>query len=355
MRFSLLTLSCVSALILLSGCTKGEAENAHPATKAQKTLKEVVSPILGDYSVEISATASVQPSPDGIVSISAPVGGIVSTIHAKVGDKVSANSALMSIRSSDVSDAQSDELSAKAALTQAQHVYEMNKELFRLGAITANDLALSQSTFQQTQAAMKGVSQKLNYLGASSNQNLTLRSPIGGVVYEVETHLGEKVTTDTQKPLMRIANTHKKVVVATVYEKDIEAFYVGKEVSIALDDAGTKHLQGKITYVSDLLDSENKTIKVYIQPQVDSPDLRINMFTTITLAVEKKGVFRVPKESVLFKEGKFIVFVKKGKGDIFEPLTITFVSDNPRDNFSLIKGLPEHAIIAREPIAMEKE
>ncbi len=355
MRFSLLTLSCVTALILLSGCTKGEAENTHGTAKAQKTLRETFNPILGDYSIEISATASVQPSPDGIVSISAPVAGIVSTIHAKVGDKVSANASLISIRSSDVSDAQSSELSAKAALTQAQHVYEMNKELFNLGAITANDLALSQSTFQQSQAAMKGVSQKLNYLGASSNQNLTLRSPIGGVVYEVGTHLGEKVTNDTQQPLMRIANTHKKVVVATVYEKDIAAFYVGKEVSIALDDTGLRRLQGTVTYVSDLLDSENKTIKVYIQPKIDSPDLRINMFTTITLGVKKQGVFRVPKESVLFKEGKFIVFVKKGKGDNFVPLNITFVSDDPRDDYSLIRGLPEHSIIAREPIAMEKE
>ncbi len=355
MRLSLFTLSCVTALIVLSGCSKGEAEASHGTAKAQKTVREVVSPILGDYNVEISATASVQPSPDGIVSISAPVAGIVSGIQAKVGDKISANSPLITIRSSDVSDAQSSELSAKAALTQAQHVYEMNKELFALGAITVNDLALSQSTFQQAQATVKGVSQKLNYLGASSNQNLTLRSPIGGVVYEVGTHLGEKVTTDTQQPLMRIANTHKKILVATVYEKDIAAFFVGQEVSIALDDTGSKHLQGVVNYVSDLLDSENKTIKVYIQPKVDSPDLRINMFTTITLAVEKKAVFRVPKESVLFKEGKFIVFVKKGKGDTFEPLPITFVSDDPRDDYSLIRGLPEHAIIAREPIAMEKE
>jgi cobalt-zinc-cadmium efflux system membrane fusion protein len=355
MRLSIFTLSCVTALILFSGCTKGEAENTHNNTKAQKTLHETFSPLLGDYTIEISATASVQPSPDGIVSVSASVPGIVSSIHAKVGDKVSANAPLISIRSSDVSDAQSNELSAKAALTQAQHVYEMNKELFKLGAITANDLALSQSTFQQAQAAIKGFSQKLSYLGASSNQNLTLRSPIDGVVYEVGTHLGEKVTNDTQQPLMRIANTHKKMVLATVYEKDISAFYVGKEVSIALDDAGLRRIKGTVTYVSDLLDAENKTIKVYIQPKIDSPDLRINMFTTITLGVEKKGVFRVPKESVLFKEGKFIVFLKKGKGDNFVPLNVTFVSDDPRDDYSLIKGLPEHAIIAREPIAMEKE
>lgn len=353
MRFSHLTLPCIAAVLLLSGCQKENHSTIQKEATLQKPSVLTILPEHGNFNDAISATASVQPAPDGIVSISAPVSGSVDKIFVNIGDKVSANTPLLTIRSTDVSDTQSDELSAKAAYMQAKRVHDMNKELFKLGAITANDLSLSQSNLEQAEAVRKGYSQKLSYFGASSNQALTLHSPIGGVVYEIETHLGEKVTNDTAQALVKIANTHKKVIVATVYEKDLSAFYVGKEVNIKVDSSEIEPIKGKVTYVSDVLDPENKTTKVYIQPALDSAALKINMFAKILLEAEKKNVFRIPKRSLLFKEGKFIVYVKNG--DQFSPLNVTLVSDDPQDNYSLVKGLPENTRIALEAIALEKE
>lgn len=353
MRFSLLTLSCTVAFLLLTGCDKGHPSGSEKVAETVAPAITLVSPEFGTFSTQISTTASVQPSPDGIVSITAPVTGTINKIHVTVGDKISSGSPLITIRSSDVSDVQSDQLAAKAAYAQAKHVYAMNKELFKLGAITANDLALSMSNLQQAEAMVKGFSQKLNYYGAASDQTLTLHSPISGVVYEVGTHLGEKVTNDTAQALIKIANPHKKVVVATVYEKNLSAFFVGKQVDIKLENSETEPIKGTVTYISDVLDPENKTIKVYIQPSVDSAELRINMFANISSGAEKKDVFRIPKKSLLFKEGKFIVFVKKNNQ--FTPLNVTLVSDDPKDSFSLVKGLPENTQIALEAIALEKE
>lgn len=353
MRFPLFSLSLTVALLLLTGCDKEHQSGSQEVAKTLTPTITTVLPQYGTFSTQISATASIQPSPDGIVSITAPVTGTVNKIHVTIGDKISLNSRLITIRSSEVSDVQSDRLSAKAAYAQAQHVYAMNQELFKLGAITANDLALSQSNFQQAQAMEKGFSQKLNYYGASSDQTLTLHSPITGVVYEIGTHLGEKVTNDAAQTLIKIANPHKKVVVATVYEKDLSAFYVGKQVDIKVENDEIAPIKGIVTYVSDVLDPENKTNKVYIQPSIDAPQLRINMFANISLDAERKEVFRIPKKSLLFKEGKFIVFIKKGNQ--FSPLNVKLISDDPKDDFSLIKGLPENTPIALEAIALEKE
>jgi membrane fusion protein, heavy metal efflux system len=353
MRFPLLTLSCTVAFLLLTGCNKAHQSGSDKVAETITPAIATVTPQFGTFSIQISAIASIQPSPDGIVSIIAPVTGTVNKIHVTIGDRISQNSPLITIRSSDVSDVQSDRLSAKAAYAQAKHVYAMNQELFKLGAITANDLALSLSNFQQAEAMEKGFSQKLNYYGASSDQTLTLHAPINGVVYEIGTHLGEKVTNDTALPLIRIANPHKKVVVATVYEKDLSAFYVGKEVDIKVDNDEVAPIKGTVTYISDVLDPENKTNKVYIQPSSDAPQLRLNMFANISLDSDKKDVFRIPKKSLLFKEGKFIVFVKNGKQ--FSPLNVKLVSDDPKDDFSLVKGIPQNTQIALEAIVLEKE
>lgn len=353
MRFSLFTLSCTVSLLLLTGCDKAHQASSKKIAGPVTSSVAMVSPQFGTFSTQILATASIQPSPDGIVSITAPVTGTVNKIHVAIGDKISKNSPLITIRSSDVSDVHSARLSAKATCTQAKQAYRMNQELFKLGAITANDLSLSLSSLQQAEAMEKGLSQKLNYYGASSDQTLALHSPINGVVYEIGTHLGEKVSNDTTQPLLKIANTHKKIVVATVYEKDLSAFYAGKQVEIKVDSDEAAPIKGVVTYISDVLDPENKTNKVYIQPSTDAPQLHINMFANISLNSDVKDVFRIPKKSLLFKEGKFIVFSKnKSK---FIPLTVTLISDDPKDDFSLVKGIPANTKIALEAIALEKE
>ncbi|MDD5156750.1 efflux RND transporter periplasmic adaptor subunit [Sulfurimonas sp.] len=350
MRFILLALSYTALFILFSGCQKGSAESKE-IVSIKPTITTVL-PKYGKFSSEVKATASVQPSPDGIISIVSPISGVVDVLHVGIGDKISKNSSLVAIRSSDVSDIQNSRLSAEAAYTQANHLYSMNTELFKIGAITANDLSISKSNAEQAKALLNGFIQKLNYIGASSGQTLMVRSPINGVVYEINAHIGDKVSNDSAQQLLKIANIHKKIIVATVYEKDLSAFFVGKKVIIKSLE-GKRSIEGKVTYISDVLDPENKTNKVYIKPLVDIPELRINMFVDVLSNIEIEDAFSIPKKSLLFKEGKFIVFVKKN--DAFVPTTVTLASDDPKDDFSLIKGLSKKVEIAKEAISLDKE
>ncbi|MDD5052782.1 MAG: efflux RND transporter periplasmic adaptor subunit [Sulfuricurvum sp.] len=352
MRTTFFALSCITALLILSGCEK--EEKAHvDLIKSVQTPIETLTPSYGNFNSIVTANASVEPSPDGIVSISTPISGTVAAIKTSIGENVTPSDTLLSIRSSDVSDVQTDKIAAKAAYTQAKRVYGMNKELLALGAITTNDFAISESNLHQAEAMMNGYSEKLNYMGATSGQTIALRSPIPGVVYEIGTHLGEKVANDSDHILIKVANSHRKIIVATVYEKDLSAFEKGKQVQILVRGHVDTPIEGTITYVSDVLDAENKTTKVYIKPNSDSPLLKINMFTVIHLNAENKNVFRIPKKSLLFKEGKFIVYVKQGEN--FIPKEVTLVNDDASDDYSLIKGITPNVQIASEAIVLEKE
>ena len=355
MRLWITSLSLIATTVLFNGCHIGSdsEKEQHVLEKVSAPKVQTILPQYGAFNIQVSATASVQPSPDGIIAITSPADGIVTAINVSVGDNVSSGTPLMTIRSSDVSDAQTDQLSASAALTQAKHVYEMNKELYKLGAITTNDLATSKSTFIQAEAMVKRFTQQLSYYGAIGDQALKVRTPISGVIYEISTHLGEKISSDAGQALIKVTNTKKKVIVASVYEKDLNAFYVGKEVTIKVENLGLANIKGKVTYISDVIDADNKTTKVYIKPSTEISKLRLNMFATVEADTSKESVYRVPKKSVLFKEGKFIVFVKKG--ETFAPLNVDFVSDDPKDSYSLIKGVPESTPIVLDAITLEKE
>ena len=110
MRFSLFTLSCTVAFILLAGCDKAHQASSQKIAEPIVQSLAMISPQFGTFSTQILATASIQPSPDGIVSITAPVTGTVNKIHVTIGDKISKNSPLITIRSSDISDVDSDRL-----------------------------------------------------------------------------------------------------------------------------------------------------------------------------------------------------------------------------------------------------
>lgn len=353
MRLFTLTLSLAASLLLFEGCNDAASSTPKSLVSAKQTPIAVISPEFGTFQSRVTATASIEPSPDGIVSVTSPVIGTVDAIRVGVGDRVSASSGLITVRSSDVSDTQSDRLSAKAAYQQAKRTYEMNKELLSLGAITATEFAASESALHQSEAMLRGFEQKLNYYGASSQQSLTLRSPIAGVVYEITTHLGEKVGSDPSQVLVKVANPSRKTIVAMVYEKDLAAFAPGEKVSIILKNHEDANLSGTIHYVSDVLDPENRTTKVYIKPDTDSPLLKLNMFATIYVDAHNTSVFRIPKKSLLFREGKFVVFVQK-EGS-FVPREVSLVSDDPSDDFSLIRGLDHGSKIALEAITLERQ
>lgn len=355
MRTTLLRLSLAAAVCLLAGCgdtDPAEANTTTPSLAAQPPVA-TITPDYGTFETTTKTPASVQPSPDGIVTVTAPTLGTIEKISVSVGDRVHPSTPLLTLRSSDISDAQTGRMAARAAAVQTQKVYDMNKQLFGLGAITANDLASSESDLRQAEAVLKGYDQKLSYYGASSGQSLTLKSPIDGIVYEITTHLGEKTSGDPTQALVKIANPKKKNIVATVYEKDLSDYVIGKQVKIVAQGYENIPLTGTITYISDVLDPDSKTVKVYIAPSVDAPYLKVNMFVSVLLASRSVDVYRIPKKSILFKDGKFIVFVKNGTA--FTPQTVMIVDDDPAHDSSLVRGLPPHAVIATEAIALDQQ
>lgn len=77
------------------------------------------------------------------------------------------------------------------------------------------------------------------------------------------------------------------------------------------------------------------------------------MFVNILVDIDTKDVFKIPKKSLLFKEGKFVVYVKNGSG--FAPMNVQLVNDDAHDDFSLVRGIHENNEIAQEAMALEKE
>ena len=336
-------------LIVLYGCDKSESSKAEGKTEVHTC--EVASQTVQKY---IDATGTVQPDLEGGAKVISPVSGIVSKILVSVGEPVKKGTPLIVLKSPDVTDTYANYLSTLSQLKQAERIYNLNKQLFAVGAVTKNDLLISQSTAEQQKALSDGLRKKLDLYGVTCNRGqfqdyLTIPSPSDGFAAEIQAHLGDRF--DSSTPLMTIARPDKVVVVANMYDTVVSSVAVGQKVSFVTDVIPNTTFSGTVKYISHVEDSDSKTIKVYIIVNNDVGMLKQNMFLRIRIVGEE--VFRpvVPTTAIIYKDSKFAVRVREG--DSFQLREVKPIEELP-DRKMAVEGLHEGDEIACSAIEMEK-
>lgn len=373
----LLTLTFIA---LLTNCTQKEISKDNKDTdlkaetsKKDKSFKaeavkeitpEVVSTIKvkGEKAiVKITSSGVVQPSEQGIANVVSPINGLVEKMYINIGNKVTKDMILLKLKSVDVndiksgylatvSDTKSGVLTTKNQLEEAKRLFNLNKELFKVGAISKNDLIASENNLKQLEITLKGYQEKLQLHESKDVHDFILKAPISGTVYELNVHNGDRVQNDPTQPLIKIVNDNL-LVVANVYDKDLKTFTKGKKVQITSDINPNVKISGTINYISDVVDPETKTIKVFIKPDT-SKGLKLNMYVKIISNEEQGLSFKIPKKTIVYKESKLFVFKKQGAKYALNPIEII---DDSNPDFALVKGLNDDDEIAKEAILLEKE
>ena len=342
-------LPLIGVFLLFAGCTPTQEAKEKPPEKKVQTYKVGFQ----EVSSSIQATGTIQPDIEGSAKIISNLAGTVEGIFVKVGDKVSKGDPLCAIRSPDVSDTYSNYLSNLSQVRQAERVYNLNKQLFEVGAVTKNDLLTSETNYEQAKALSGALKKKLEIYGVNPesgfSDRLIVKSPMAGSVVEIQAHIGDRV--DTTNVLMTVADPSKVVVVANIYDTDISQVQKGKEVTFYTDIFPSIPFKGLIKYISDSSDPDTKTVKTYIRILSDQGRFRQNMFLRITISNAKKRLPVVPKTALLYKDGKFSVYLwVEGKNELKEVKPILEIAEK----FMAVEGLKEGDEVVLSAIELEK-
>jgi membrane fusion protein, heavy metal efflux system len=294
-----------------AGCKKAGTPQAKEE-RGLKTYKVTTS----EVTTYIEATGSVQPDLEGTSKILPYLSGTVYKIAVKPGDRVKKGDALVSILCPEVTDTYSSYLGAIAQLHQAERIYNLNTQLFEVGAVTKNDVLNSEAAKRQLTAVVDGLKSKLSIYGYSiggdgtarkpASDTVVIKSPMNGYVADIQTHVGDKV--DTASPLMTIADPKSIVIVANIYDTDVPKVRKGSKVTFYTDVFHNVPFQGVITYVSDVSDQEAKTVKTYIKLQGDKGAFKQNMFLKLMIEDQKKLLPMIPQSAMVYREGRFYVY-----------------------------------------------
>jgi membrane fusion protein, heavy metal efflux system len=337
------------AAFLLTHCASPQEAKEKPPEKKIETYRVTCQEIRSS----IEATGTIQPDIEGSAKINSGLPGTVENIYVKVGDPVKKGDRLGSIRSPEVSDTYSNYLSNMSQVKQAERVYNLNKQLFAVGAVTKNDLLLSEANYEQTQALSSALKKKLEIYGVRPESGFsdrhTIHSPMSGCVVDIQAHLGDRI--DTSNVLMTVADPKKVVVVANIYDTDIRQVQKGKRVTFYSDIFPNTPFEGLIKYISDTSDADSKTIKTYIQIIGNENPFRQNMFLKIKITNGRKMAPVVPKTALLYKDGKFTVYIKVGSK--FELREVRPVGD-VSEKVMAVEGLKEGDEVVLSALELEK-
>jgi len=341
-----LILSLCSAL-LFAGCNRKAAQKedgeppAESANKgnlvemsvsAQQHIGMVIAPAaLTQLNEYLRATGTVQPIDSRIGVVGPLARGRIVEVRAKVGDRVEAGQTLAVFDNIEAGELLSQEQSAradierlKAQLIPATRQAERSRRLADIGAGAEKDYESNKAekegvdaNIRSQQALIDGIRQRLRRFGIADDSTratfLTpLKAPFSGVVTKAQASPGDVV--DAGRDVFTVADLTRVWVQAEVYEKDLGRIRVGQSASITVDTYPNQSFEGKVAYISDVLDPQTRTARV--RCEVPNRDLRLktDMFANVQLPTKfSKQAVAVPTSALQEVEGKNVVFIRRSE------------------------------------------
>ena len=331
--------------------TDGPAETEHAdelppgvvevTAEAQKNARIEVFPAkAGMLPVSLEVTGTVAADDAKVAHVRPLARGVVERVSVRLGDRVRKGQALATYDNVVVGELVGEYLSARAKLRQMEadrgakdQAITRARELFKVEAISKQTLELREAEFHSAdaavaseQAAVARVEEQLHRFGLTDADlralrpgdaesphrdasHTVLRAPFDGIVTHFDIANGEVVEPESE--LFTISDLSSVWVLADVYERDLARVRAGADATVRVDTYPDRTFSGRVTYVSDLVDPETRSVKVRCVVNNTDGALKLDMFAKIAIpTVERKEVLSVPEGAIQKVDGRSIVFVR---------------------------------------------
>jgi cobalt-zinc-cadmium efflux system membrane fusion protein len=290
---------------------------------------------------QLVATGAVTPDIARTVPVVSLATGRVVEIRARLGDTVKKGQLLLRVQSSDISGAFSDYRKAVADEQLSRTQLERSKLLYDKGAISLNDLQVSQDAEEKAKVDVENTTEHLRVLGADVNHPsaiVDIVAPISGVITDQQVTNAAGVQGLSSPNPFTISDLSSVWIVCDVYENDLANVHVGETAEIRVSAYPDKVLTGRISNVGPVLDPTIRTAKVRIE--VHNPGiLRIGMFVNATFHGQKKeSRAAVPASAILHLHDRDWVYVPAG-GKKFRRVEVVAGASLPDSMQEILSGI----------------
>jgi membrane fusion protein (multidrug efflux system) len=191
---------------------------------------------------------------------------------------------------------------AQAQLEYDQRELDRVQELFQRGSVSARELDDARTRRAVSAATCAEETRQL--------ERTKIVAPVAGVLNDMKVEVGEYAMAG--KIVAEIVEVERVKVVVDVPERDIGRLHVGDGAAVVLPD---DEVEGHITYISALADTQTRTTRVEITVDNRAGKLRSGQIVRARLTRNVlHDVIMIPLASVIpLEEGRLVYVVVDGK------------------------------------------
>ena len=290
---------------------RAEGKLSAPVAAAVPVATVTVTPQVFNNYLEVQGRVDF----DQNVVVSAKVPGVLTSVRADRGDRVTKGQVLATIDAA-ILDQGVAEL--RTSLDLARTVYEKQKNLWdqKIG---------TEIQYLQAKNNKEALERRLATLREQQAQYV-IKAPISGVIDEFNPKVGEAVGPGSPVPVARIVNPNGLKVVADIPEAHAGKLHRGVEAIVSLPDIG-KEYPATVSAISQVINTSNRSfpVEIKIKNQVNAP-IRPNMVAVIKVREYNNPKAMVVPVNVIQKDesGSYVYVVEKaGKGTVVKRRKVT--------------------------------
>jgi RND family efflux transporter MFP subunit len=240
------TLFILPITLLLSACG-AEEKTSEETEETQIALVNIEKVELQSFVHEIRVQGNVETDQD--ILLSSEMGGLITNVNMKEGQKVSKGQVIASVDASVLS---SNMLELNTQLEYAEYMLEKQLELNKRGVGSKFDLEAAQSQVNALKASQNSLS--------TQQGKATIRAPFSGVVDQVFARQGQMA--GPASPIVRLVNNKTVDIVATISEKHLANIEVGTPIQVSFPNYKDTLIDLKVTNVGNYIEPTNRTFRI---------------------------------------------------------------------------------------------
>lgn len=294
----------------------------------------------------VLATGVVRPMVGAEVRVGSRVSGMLEYLYVTVGDRVRQGQLLARLDTAElaarVRQSEAALENARAELTYARREYARALDLRAKGLIPESEMAAGErrravtaSQVRRAEADLEAAKIQLSYT--------RIRAPIGGVVAEVATQVGETVAASFSSPtFVTIIDLDRLEVWAYVDETDIGRVREGQGAVFTVDTYSDTEFEGEVTAIRPMAEIQDAVVNYVTVIEIADGHgkvLRPEMTTTVNIILEsREDVIAIPNGAVRRDRDGHYAFVMQGGSPVRRSIRVGY---RDREYTEVVQGLDE--------------
>jgi len=307
----------IATLLLLSclGCQdKAPTAQGDPPQKPPIEVTTIHAQAVTD---RLELAARVEPDPTRVVHIYSQVTGRLVELYVRPGQEVKKDETIGLIQSNEITEARADYDKAKIEVARSDHQLDRAKLLLQHEVMAQKDFDDLNAVDQAAHAELSRALQTLHILGYKETDTtdlVAIRSPIAGVVLDVNTASGElQRSLDNATPIATIANISDVWVVADLYPRDVQEVRRGQPAEVRVNGYPDTVYHGVVDNISDAVDPQSLTLKVRIVLPNPHQRLKPQMYASVAVTNQSRKAIVIPATALIRDGVSTYVYVQTGE------------------------------------------